>query len=192
MIRFLKSLGYKKQTIKQKRVAQVEAATPSAPTESSTEAENASATPEPAVDAQPIETDTNEVEPSSDVETKPTTVEEIAEPSPQEASPVENAEAETVVSEEVEITLWRMAPKRPPNRRKTSEDKAHEGKERRQPNAKSRGKTAGPKDKRSRKPHQRREKQPDPDSPFAVLASLKSELSAPQSDKKSNATETAE
>ena len=104
---------------------------------------------------------------------------EQAQPDAQDATPA-NSEQEA----EVEIALWRPAPRKQHRPNKSQEKTSHsrnQGKH----NARAKGgkKHADGRPGANSKQSQRRpprQKKADPNSPFAVLAALKSELSAPK------------
>ncbi|WP_206711256.1 helicase-related protein [Aquisalinus flavus] len=116
-----------------------------------------------------------------------------AEASPAEASPTDaDAVPESVEMEEVEVTLWKLAPRHTNKpRRKTGEQRdgkpAGEARGKRADNADGRrdGRKGGPKGKGGKPPFKdkgprtftagpsRKTKEADPDSPFAILAALK-------------------
>ncbi len=111
-----------------------------------------------------------------------------------ENQPVSSAEAtpgdENPPSGEIEVALWRPAPRKPAFKPKSGakagspSGKAKHGK----------GKDGRQDKQRGSKPrhHKPREKKADPNSPFAVLAGLKSELSSAKKSNKSERTEKAE
>ena len=97
---------------------------------------------------------------------------------------------------EIEIALWRPAPRRPahaPKRDARPAGKQGErGKGKRAHDSKH-DKGRGPKKQNAPRRHPPREKKADPNSPFAVLAGLKAELTNAKKDAKTNkASETAE
>ncbi len=111
--------------------------------------------------------------------------------------------AEEQAPEEIEIALWRPAPRRPKQAGKPAGRKAHDGKNKTGKGAYGKGgqgKGRGPKKdgrnaggKRQSQPHRPpREKKADPNSPFAVLAGLKAELSGGGPKDKSKEPEKAE
>ncbi|MCB2098934.1 MAG: hypothetical protein KDE05_14990, partial [Parvularculaceae bacterium] len=106
---------------------------------------------------------------------------------PQAPTPVQEAPTPAIATqaEEIEVTVWRMAPRRPPQqkrppKRDDAPKKAEGGKEARGDRPPRRGKK--PMRKADAPPRQyssapRRERGPDPNSPFAVLAALKQNMS---------------
>ncbi|MEZ5892686.1 MAG: helicase-related protein [Parvularculaceae bacterium] len=210
----LRSLGFRKHMVKRKPKAAAQEAKPA-------DAAEAAAAPDEsaAADTAPAETEiatpTDAAAPAD------------AQPAP-EAPPVEAAQPETApapseeTGEEIEVALWRAAPRRPkqprhkPARRDgdaaQADAKPRHGKPRHgQPNQERQGKPQdgerrggrrddrrddrrGGKDGRKDNRHggkgavytaaPRREKKADPNSPFAVLAGLKAELTSAQTGKK--------
>ncbi len=110
----------------------------------------------------------------------------------QEAPVVQVADA----PKEIELSLWRPAPRKPahaPKRDARSAGKPGErGKGKRAHDSKH-DKSRGPRKQNAPRRHPPREKKADPNSPFAVLAGLKAELTNVKKDAKtSKAPETAE
>ncbi|MEE2691780.1 MAG: helicase-related protein [Pseudomonadota bacterium] len=209
----LASLGYRKQTIKVRKPA-IAAPAPdeTAPADATPPAAETSIALGPDSEAPPVEA--NDTPPPQADETS-STPEPTAVASPE---PAVAATETSFSSEEVEITVWRQAPRRAPNpRRPQNERRAGErnGAERRdgkptRQGSGSDGPRGGkeeprrtrspersfdgrpprskggppPRDRHSR-PHQpgmpQHRKVADPNSPFAVLAGLKDELSRQQS-----------
>ncbi|MGE0182204.1 MAG: helicase-related protein [Parvularculaceae bacterium] len=176
----LRSLGYRKQTIKR-------APQPAAEPVAETAARAPDVAAEGSVDA-PDEAAVSQVEQQ---ETTPEKADAPAadEPSvdPQAPTPVQEAPTPAIATqaEEIEVTVWRMAPRRPPQqkrppKRDDAPKKAEGGKEARGDRPPRRGKK--PMRKADAPPRQyssapRRERGPDPNSPFAVLAALKQNMS---------------
>ncbi|MEM9495113.1 MAG: helicase-related protein [Pseudomonadota bacterium] len=250
----LRSLGFRKQTIKRK----VETPAPAAPdalakkdpseasasetkppqedtpaaSENEVQTENATPTPENATDA-PTEDDgapatTNDAvsETASSADTP--TSSGPSSTAPEAPSPGETAEGDSAATsetpadaasdqtsneaetgtdadaqiDEIEVTVWRMAPRKPharPNNQRQNADQQQRGrgKFRGDKNAKpGGGKRKGGKHGGQRPPGQaprpRREKKADPDSPFAVLAGLKAELGESNDKPKAKAPEKTE
>lgn len=102
--------------------------------------------------------------------------------------------------EEIEVALWRPAPRRPkqparPQQRrdaKGNQGKGAPGKGRGPKQGKGQGKGGGQNNRSHQNRPPRREKKADPNSPFAVLAGLKAELSGAAPDQKSKESEKAE
>jgi ATP-dependent RNA helicase SUPV3L1/SUV3 len=111
-----------------------------------------------------------------------------------ESAPEKAASNNTAI-EEIEVILWRPAPRKSFHKPRSSEksDKAKSDKTEYKGGFKK-GKGARQDHDRKAKPrrHPPREKKADPNSPFAVLASLKSELSKPQNNTNKKETEKAE
>jgi ATP-dependent RNA helicase SUPV3L1/SUV3 len=192
----LRSLGYRKQTIKR---AAVVAPAEAAPAEASAEAAPTVEAPateaaEPALANAAAETPV-ETAPAAPAETVAVTAFDVvvAQPAMEAAAP----------PAETEITVWRLAPRRPPQAKRPPKREERGAKEAAQPNREARGDRA-PRRERDQKqnrdrdkdrgggkkpfrkgddapPRQyssapRRERGPDPNSPFAVLAALKATM----------------
>jgi ATP-dependent RNA helicase SUPV3L1/SUV3 len=174
----LRSLGYRKQTIK-RTIAEpaaalaAEAVTDAAPAaEAPVEAAAEAATPAPE------ETPPADAPPADVFAEAP-----AAEPAP--AGEVK----------EIEVTVWRLAPRRPPQEKRPPRQGKHANGESKRPD--NRSDNRGPREQRhgKGKPPRKFEKnneprrfsseprrgnrEPDPNSPFAVLAALKANLSGP-------------
>ena len=162
-------------------------------------------TPAPAAEETPSEPESTAPAPEA-AETVP--AEPQAETPPAAAAPVETsaepaAATEQIAEKEIEIALWRPAPRKTftkPKReaRGRDGDKKKDGKQGprskgRKPKDGKHGKPRGPKPAASPMMHEpRHRKTADPDSPFAVLAGLKSQLSSDDDGKKAKETEKAE
>lgn len=96
----------------------------------------------------------------------------------------------TAPAEEMEVALWRPAPRKPAFKPKPAA-KAGKADHKGKPRKGKGGKHDQPRGAKPRR-HPPREKKADPNSPFAVLAGLKSELTNAQKDAKTKATEKAE
>jgi ATP-dependent RNA helicase SUPV3L1/SUV3 len=208
----LRSLGYRKQTIKRALVAPASetvtapdaAQTEPAPTEISAEG-----SPPETAETAAQDTETSGVadgapeivatdEPSLTVETQsppaePAAVEGAADPAPEAVAPT---------TEEIEVTVWRMAPRRPPQpkrpqRREDRQKNADAPKEARgdrpprrdrpndkekRPGGKKPFRKGGDAPPRQYSSAPRRERGPDPNSPFAVLAALKANMGESKSE----------
>ena len=214
----LRSLGFRKHTVKRK----IEK--PAAPAEDKkaddAKAEGAKAEPAKAetetpetetLEAEAPTADTSSAETAADVapadttakapaadaaDVTPTESTEASTPEAQsvQAEPTGAADAETKEPEEIEVALWRPAPRKQAHSGKR--DRKQAGHQDRRGNRKGqdakggkgrKGKHDGPPRKR-----QARNKKPDPNSPFAVLAGLKAELSNSKNDKETKTPETAE
>ena len=237
----LRSLGFRKHTIKRKVTAPAAAETPapapqdaagSAPTSTeepvSTEAppETATDPSAPADTAAPAEVatapDTQDAPTVSDAAETPDaaspdaaapanattspspTADDAETPSPPqtdtETSPAP-AEAASETPEEIEVDVWRMAPRKQHTRPKRSERGAQGENQQGKPGRGAKGEKSGKGGKRkfdkSNRGGQRshggpsRNKKADPDSPFAVLAGLKSELTAAETKSKKKEPEKA-
>lgn len=104
-----------------------------------------------------------------------------------EATPSTDAPAVT----EEDVTLWRLAPRKPPQRPRRDARGDKQGQARGKPGkGKGQRKGAAPGGGRGRKGPPR-EKKADPNSPFAVLAGLKSELSKAEKDSADKSPEKA-
>ncbi|MCB2113446.1 MAG: hypothetical protein KDD85_07840 [Parvularculaceae bacterium] len=106
-------------------------------------------------------------------------------PDPKTETTSESAQDQAASAAEVDVTLWRMAPRRPPQQKRNAKrddqrKKTEGGKDARgdRPPRRGkkpmRGKDAAPRQYSSAP---RRERGPDPNSPFAVLAALKQNMS---------------
>ncbi|MEM8937520.1 MAG: helicase-related protein [Pseudomonadota bacterium] len=109
-------------------------------------------------------------------------------------APKEGASSPAVsdeTTEEIEVALWRPAPRKRPPQKKRDTSPNGEKRARTKQSFRKGAKAPAKNQNNNRRPPRRRE--PDPDSPFAVLADLKSQLSG-QDDKgaKSKATEKTE
>lgn len=222
----LRSLGLRKNVVKRK-VAQPEPAAESekaaAPAEASdapaTEANASTAAAETPAEsaAEAAPTETTPVEATTPIATdapapETKTVPQPSSETPEAESTAQSAPAETPAAtspeatsqaepEEIEVVLWRPAPRKPPQRhhkpsgKKAGEGKAHHHKGKPGKNARydksgkgqRQGQTSG-----GAKRRPPREKKPDPNSPFAVLAALKSEMTAGGDKGKSKKPEKAE
>lgn len=195
----LRSLGLRKNVVKRKTAAP-EIATPTetaAPAQDAAEGEAAAETEASTPAAAPIEptpetettaepkAEASQTEPSSS-ENAPSEAE--ASPAPDEATNTAPAAAPETEPEETEVVLWRLAPRKPPQRHhnknagKQGDGKAHRHKGK--PGKGARSDKSGKGFKQGgakRRPP--REKKPDPNSPFAVLAALKSEMTGNDKDK---------
>ncbi len=169
----LRSLGYRKQTIKRSVappaavVAAVEAPPPSAPTTDASEPAISESAPDGAAESLAenpvIEATVNVAEPGQPVETQ-------------------------AVLSEIEVTVWRLAPRRPPQEKRPSRnEKKSDGAERKRDDRPHReqkfGKGKPPrKFEKNNEPRRfsseprRPSREPDPNSPFAVLAALKANM----------------
>ena len=225
----LRSLGFRKNVVKRKPVTVAEPQTSPAP--------NAAATPEGTPDTTAPSPAPDSVSESREIAPAPAdNVATVAEPSTANpdttdapstaasdavAPPSANAEQTASLSdvaspEEIEVTLWRPAPRRPkhvakpaqkrdanqnrkPGAQKTTDRRddrpGFKGKRRGQKHD-SRGKGGRPQDGRNQQQHAAprppREKKADPNSPFAVLAGLKAELSGTQNNGKTKESEKTE
>jgi len=134
----------------------------------------------------PVEVQTEVVQSGEAMPPAPTSVDAATEQSETGETPVE----------EVELALWRPAPRKPAHRPKTNHKaKSGEQSNKSERNTRHKKGKGGPQNrdhssKPRRQPH--REKKADPNSPFAVLAGLKSELSKSQSNTAKKAAEKAE
>ncbi len=158
----LRSLGYRKQTIKRTIAAPVAAVPVEAP------APDALAAPE-ALAAAPAEG--------------------AAEPAPEAAPAAEPFIAADV--KEIEVTVWRLAPRRPPQEKRPPRPEKHANgdakrADNRGPREQRHGKGKPPrKFEKNSEPRRfsseprRGNREPDPNSPFAVLAALKANLAGP-------------
>jgi ATP-dependent RNA helicase SUPV3L1/SUV3 len=182
----LRSLGYRKQTIKRSQEQPAQAETPVLE-----DAANAAPAPD-AVDSPQLAAEAAPLpEPAASIETAPEPVATSAPPAP----------VEVVATTDIEVTVWRMAPRRPPQSQRPQQNK-------RTPRTGERGKNAdaapnaqGAREAREGRPPRRdrpdgkkpfrkgsdapprqyssaprRERGPDPNSPFAVLAALKANM----------------
>jgi len=219
----LRSLGFRKNVVKRKvEIAVAATETPAAQPapQSATQAEPAASEAQAAPEASAQAETPAPSETASEPETIAAAATEAAAPASAEESAAP-AEASPEASEEIEVTLWRPAPRRPkpahkPNQRRDNARggaQAAKGAPADAANARPdsrRGKPGGDRNKDGRskdgrnkdargKPHRggdgrrdrdrnggkgqtytaapRREKKADPNSPFAVLAGLKAELS---------------
>jgi ATP-dependent RNA helicase SUPV3L1/SUV3 len=186
----MRSLGYRKHMIKRApRAAQQEVAAP-APDMTAPAAE---AAPEPRVDG-----DAESAAPIEPIEA-PVPADTEAAPQTSEPAPVPDAApAQTEAAEQIEVAVWRMAPRRPPQPRPQERRDNRRGKNA----AGDAGARADGQNKQDRGPREargngkkpprkfggdapprrftsepRRGREPDPNSPFAVLASLKATMS---------------
>ena len=199
----LRSLGFRKNVVKRKVVAEAK------PTPSS-EPQSDTSTPEAAAKTITTESETTEApSPATEqVAEQETTTDPATAASAEQETPAKIDTATTDaanVEEEVELTLWRPAMRRPKPtpkpaaRRKAdgntkSEQKDTRGRGPNQNKNKGRGPKSGNRNTGGRPQQGKggnnrppREKKADPNSPFAVLAGLKAELS--DSDKKAKSKE---
>lgn len=202
----LRSLGFRKNVVKRKAVSEAPASQTQAPA-------SAEATPDTAAAPAPGDTPPATDASLSDAEQEKTSTPQPADPASADAAPAEvdatpaaEVDASPEAAEEIEVTLWRPAPRRPrpaarPNRQQGArnqdqnakgaqgaDDKNNRRNKRSgERNKDARGKQPRGKDSRGRDRNSgkgqtytaapRREKKADPNSPFAVLAGLKAELS---------------
>jgi ATP-dependent RNA helicase SUPV3L1/SUV3 len=180
----LRSLGYRKQTIKR----------PAAPPASAAPDEAAAVAEKAEIPAAEIAIAVPQADALSDAQVDVAAIDASA---PGAAPSVETVAAQA----EIEVTVWRMAPRRPPQSNKQNANRrpgkradavgapeagSKDARDARQPRrGRPDGKKPFRKDGRERDqaPRQyssapRRERGPDPNSPFAVLAALKANLSA--------------
>lgn len=199
----LRSLGFRKNVVKRQVVAEAKT-TPSSEPQSDTN------TPEAAAKTITTESETTEApSPATEqVAEQETTTDPATAASAEQETPAKIDTATTVaanVEEEVELTLWRPAMRRPKPtpkpaaRRKADgntkgEQKDTRGRGPHQNKNKGRGPKSGNRNTGGRPQQGKggnnrppREKKADPNSPFAVLAGLKAELS--DSDKKAKSKE---
>ena len=182
------------------RPTAIQASAP-APAEPATDS---AATPEPEVSSEPVKPESEKSEQAANAPAAPASEpphEEIAaapEAAPAEGETPAPAAAEAPAPEEIEIALWKPAPRKvfTKPKRDAKPARKHDGKQDGKPDARRKGKKppAGKFQERGRRPkdngpmHEpRHRKVADPNSPFAVLAGLKSQLSdapAPQKAKK--------
>ncbi|MEK7264486.1 MAG: helicase-related protein [Pseudomonadota bacterium] len=201
----LRSLGYRKQTIKR----QIAPAAPAAPLAT---AQDAPAPAEPVAtevaEAPAVDLSANEA--PAEISSDAVAAEPVA-PAAPDAAPAETAAPADAVTEavvaaptEFEVTVWRMAPRRPPQPKRPAKREERDAKPAAQPNREARGDRPPRRDrdrdqnrdqtrnqdrsgkKPFRKPADaaprqfssapRRERGPDPNSPFAVLAALKATM----------------
>ncbi len=184
----LRSLGYRKQTIKRKAAQQVDG--PQTP-EQAPQAESAAPTAASADQAEatveiPAETADGASAEAASGRGQP--------PQPAAAETAAGADAVAQPAEEIEVAVWRMAPRRPPQSRRPPK------RDERQKNAGAGNEPRGERPQRrdrdkdqrqgGKKPFRkgadapprqyssapRRERGPDPNSPFAVLAALKANM----------------
>ena len=209
----LRSLGLRKNVVKRKapppasKTAPETKAAPETP-----QAPKASPTPDAGCDAPAIASETPapeaatpepaETSPSPEAAPQANAAQTAAETgeaaSPDsKAAPVsdETAPAAEAAPEDIEVALWRPAPRKPPQRHGAKP----QGKAGAKPGAQNRSKKGkgarfdGQRPQKSNAPRRApREKKADPNSPFAVLAALKSELSESKGDGKSKEPEKAE
>ena len=211
----LRSLGYRKQTIKRQIAAPAPAqsapAPDAAPEEAQMPAEAApteEAAPVDAVESAPEATaGEQEAAPIEAVEAVEAPVEAIT--APVDAAPVDAApvDATTSAPAEIEVTVWRMAPRRPPQPKRPPKRDDRDAAQAAPQHREARGERAPRRDRdqnrdqhRDQNRHQeraggkkpfrknadaaprqyssapRRERGPDPNSPFAVLAALKANM----------------
>ncbi len=182
----LRSLGYRKHTMKRAQPAPAPAAAPSdAPSIEPAAAVDAPIDDAPIVETTPVEA------PVIDAPIVEAAVEAPLAAVAPDAAP---GAPEIVVANEVEITVWRMAPRRPPQTAKRptkrpdrpenapAQQGPREARDNRPPRrGKPDGKKPFRKEARDTAPRQfssapRRERGPDPNSPFAVLAALKANM----------------
>ncbi len=212
----LRSLGFRKHMVKRKietaetgsdapasGAATSETAAPSQTpqAEKVAPAAPAEATPNPAPEtvaeavAPELEADEPTAQqPKDGVDTSPK-----PEPSPA-ASGEETATEKTVADAaseptEIEVALWRPAPRKPaytPKRDAKSFGKKGDGAKGKKAHEGGANKGRGAKKQGAARRHPPREKKADPNSPFAVLAGLKAELTSAKKAAKSKASETAE
>ena len=222
----LRSLGFRKNVVKRKPAAPA-AETPAAENtaEEAAPAQDAAAS-EAAAPAEPAPVAAEETDAAAAAEQPvPAAPTEAAEPLPAPAaeapaadSPGGESPAPVAAAEEIEVTLWRPAPRRP---KPAARPAARRDGEQRKPGQNARD-NAGERKGRGPKPDGRRddfrksgrrddrgdrrssgkgavytarpprEKKADPNSPFAVLAGLKAELSSAQKNNKAKEPEKAE
>ena len=222
----LRSLGFRKNVVKRKP-AQAEAKpAETAPAEAPADASTEAATPSgPTEETSPAPVETSAEPAAQETAVTPQASDEAATieaATPAEAAPSETPtpapEASAEAVQEIEVTLWRLAPRRPkpaarPQARNNADRNAKgktDGQDRQRQNGRPGGKQGA--DRRGPKPHKgrhkdrdrnsgkgqtytaapRREKKADPNSPFAVLAGLKAELSGGQKSDKTKEPEKAE
>lgn len=205
----LKSLGYKKSTVKRKRPALETQPAPASEPQTQGETQSQAT---PATSDESTTADIKETPPPAPAEaqaTPPTTTPasetsvEVnitaaanenaapASPTPEVPAPVEDTapakDNAAVEGDEIEVTLWRFAPKRPPvkkhaNRRDGAKGAQNKGRPAKGKNANAGNRKTAPKTnspykgapKKGAEGHApRHRKVADPNSPFAVLAGLK-------------------
>ena len=178
----LRSLGYRKQTIKRTVAAPV-AQAPAAPVET-TPADVPAETSEAPVEAAAAAVAAEMTEPVPDAPP----ADGIAE-APAVAAAAEPAPAVEV--KEIEVTVWRLAPRRPPQEKRPArpeKNAAADAKraDNRGPREARHGKGKPPrKFEKNNEPRRfsseprRGNREPDPNSPFAVLAALKANMAGP-------------
>lgn len=172
----LRSLGYRKQTIKRTIAAPV--------TVTAAAAESPAEAPSEAAPVEAAETPVAADAPATSPDAPP--ADGIAEAAPA----AESAPAAEVT--EVEVTVWRLAPRRPPQeKRPPRQDKPANGEARRADNRGPReqrhgkGKPPPRNFEKNNEPRRfsseprRGNREPDPNSPFAVLAALKANMAGP-------------
>lgn len=208
----LRSLGFRKHMVKRKQPAETPkdeetkpadgTATPAQTEASVSEGASASESEKTEAAEKPKETPPLAANENTDAAKAGAAVENDAAASPSEApdgqdnkgdtaqSATASASDENPQTNETEVALWRPAPRKPAFKPKSG---GKAGNAANKPKyAKGKGR---PQDKqRGGKPrhHKPREKKADPNSPFAVLAGLKSELSNTKKNSKSESTEKAE
>ncbi len=173
----LRSLGYRKQTIKRALAAPAPAPAP--------ESVVTAAIENPAT---VVETSTQAIDKNTqDYAARIPAEGAVAEATPDPPAPVQPVEVPGATGE-VEITVWRLAPRRPPQEKRPprNENKA-DGAERKRderPHGEQRFSKGKPPRKFEKKNEPRRfsseprrgNREPDPNSPFAVLAALKANM----------------
>lgn len=189
----LRSLGYRKQTMK--RPAKQQIAPIDAVPQKETSDEPVPDKPVPDVETGPVSTEremkqqadeqksvvTPQAAAQNNTAQNDTPIAQVSEPSPAPLETVDKTSSET--RDEDDIVVWRFQQRRPPQARsqkpgtKSAANSSAPGqnkKQRHKGNNASKGKKpAGPK---TYSAGPKRQKQADPDSPFAVLASLKGDL----------------
>ncbi len=227
----LRSLGFRKNIVKRKPEAKKEAES-QAPDQRETSTQNTPeiAEPSPATDSSDAQAPeeaapataaaptsapakesaapeaTSEDIPANAAEEAPK-IEATADTAPVEAAVTQESEPATYEPEEIEVALWRLAPRKPRPESKPQSRDGRNAKGKGAPDKHARAKGRGPNQDGRRgkggKPgkqgqqqnarrHPPREKKADPNSPFAVLAGLKAELSSSDSKAKAKEPEKAE
>ena len=207
----LRSLGFRKHMVKRKAAAPAPAAvaphqtSPDAPSTEKAETPAAANAEKPAEapaasgsDASPAETSSDHAAPATP-QSAPTKEDLDAKPAQDAKTTGEDKPDVAVETEaaptEIEVALWRPAPRKPAHTQKRDgkfsgkpgqHGKGKKAAGRKNDNKRGAGKPGAP---RRRPP---REKKADPNSPFAVLAGLKAELSNAEKDSKAKSPETAE
>ncbi|MEZ5921477.1 MAG: helicase-related protein [Parvularculaceae bacterium] len=203
----LRSLGYRKHTVKRavetkkpEEPAGEQSAAPqnqaadevASETASETVSEAPLAETQPENEPAPPETAADAVVTQSSAEQSGDPEAPAAEPSAEQSAEVQYVIEPAASAEpaEIEVTLWRMAPRRPPQKRDNRASKKADGADRnagknrksdgdrppRRDGKRPPGKKGPPREPRRYSSEPRRKREADPNSPFAVLAALKADM----------------